>query len=53
MRFDGEHRAFAAATTNGVLDSCAGTGEDGRLVQQIVEAIYASDDQHKEITLAE
>jgi predicted dehydrogenase len=51
--FDGEHRAFAAATANGVLDSCAGTGEDGRLVQQIVEAIYASDDQHKEIPLAE
>jgi len=49
--FDGEHRAFANAIANGTLDQNAGTGEDGRLVQQIVEAIYASDEQHKEIIL--
>ena len=49
--FDGEHRAFANAIANGTLDQNAGTGEDGRLVQQVVEAIYASDEQHKEINL--
>ncbi|MBC8200476.1 MAG: hypothetical protein H8E86_00405 [Planctomycetes bacterium] len=49
--FDGEHSAFANAIANGSLDQTAGTGEDGRLVQRIVEAIYASDNQLKEIIL--
>ena len=49
--FDGEHRAFADAIASGELADGAGTGEDGRLVQTVVEAIYASDKQQVEITL--
>ncbi len=50
--FHAEHRAFANAMRNGKLDSGAGSGEDGRLVQSIVEAMYASDAARKEITIA-
>jgi len=50
--FQGEHRAFANALANGKLDDGAGTGEDGRLVQSIVEAIYASNSENKEIAIA-
>jgi predicted dehydrogenase len=46
--FDGEHRAFASALANNSVDNTAGTGEDGRLVQEIVEAIYASNVLGKE-----
>lgn len=49
--FQGEHRAFANAISAGVLDDGAGTGEDGRLVQAVVEAIYASNDAQKEIAV--
>ena len=49
--FDGEHQAFADAIASGELADGAGTGEDGRLVQTVVEAIYASDKQQVEITL--
>ena len=49
--FEGEHRAFATAMTSGKLDDSAGSGEDGRLTQSIVEAIYASDKQCREIQM--
>ncbi len=49
--FDGEHQAFADAIASGELVDGAGTGEDGRLVQTVIEAIYASDKQQVEITL--
>ena len=48
--FQAEHRAFANAITNETLDEGAGSGEDGRLVQAIVEAIYESDKQQHEVT---
>ena len=47
--FQGEHQAFANAITNGKLDSTAGTGEDGRVVQSVIDAIYASDAQGKQV----
>ena len=47
--FQSEHRAFANAVNNGKLDVGAGSGEDGRIVQSVVEAIYASDSKGKEI----
>lgn len=50
--FQAEHRAFANAMKNGVLDVGAGTGEDGRVVQSVVEAIYASHEAQKEIAVA-
>lgn len=50
--FQAEHRAFANAITNGTLDVDVGSGEDGRLVQSVVEAIYASDLTGKEIAVA-
>ncbi len=49
--FDGEHRAFANAIANNKLDRNAGTGEDGRIVQQIVGAVYSSNNLGKEITI--
>ncbi len=49
--FDGEHQAFANAIENTHLDSGAGTGEDGLLVQRVVEAIYASDDLNREVAV--
>jgi len=50
--FQAEHRAFANAIRNGNLDVDAGSGEDGRVVQSVVEAIYASDSVGKEIAVA-
>jgi len=50
--FQAEHRAFANAMQNGKLDAGAGTGEDGRVVQSVVEAIYSSHDAQKEIAVA-
>jgi predicted dehydrogenase len=50
--FQSEHRAFANAIKNGELDGNAGSGEDGRLVQSVVEAIYASNAIGKEIAVA-
>jgi len=50
--FDGEHRAFANAIASGKIDDGAGTCEDGRLVQSVVEAIYASDEVGIEIAVA-
>ena len=47
--FDREHRAFANGIATNQLDVGTGTGEDGRLVQQVVEAIYASDNIGHEI----
>lgn len=47
--FDGEHRAFANALATKTLDAVAGTGEDGRLVQRVIEAIYASDSANQEV----
>ena len=49
--FQGEHRAFANANMNGVLDEGAGTGECGRLVQSVVEAMYSSNAAGKEIAV--
>lgn len=49
--FQAEHKAFAKAIANGKLDEGAGSGEDGRLVQSIVEAMYASDAAGKEIAV--
>jgi predicted dehydrogenase len=49
--FDGEHLAFANAISNNQLDVGAGCGEDGRRVQQVVEAIYSSDNIGHEIAL--
>jgi predicted dehydrogenase len=47
--FDGEHLAFANAIANNKLNAGSGSGEDGRLAQQVVEAIYASDNIGHEI----
>ena len=49
--FRGEHQAFANAIQHRVLDLEAGTGEDGRLVQKIVEAIYASNESQREMAI--
>ena len=49
--FDGEHSAFANAIASNKLESNAGTGEDGRLVQQIVESVYCSNELRKEIAI--
>jgi predicted dehydrogenase len=49
--FAAEHLAFADAIDNGKLNVEAGTGEDGRLVQEIVDAIYASDMSGCEVEL--
>jgi len=50
--FQAEHFAFANAIRNGKLEINAGSGEDGRLVQSIVEAIYTSNAVSKEIAVA-
>lgn len=50
--FQSEHRAFANAMKNGKLEAGAGSGDDGRLVQSVVEAIYASDSEGKEKAVA-
>jgi predicted dehydrogenase len=49
--FDGEHRSFANAVASGSLDAGAGSGEDGRLVQRVVEAIYESNDANQEVAV--
>ena len=49
--FDGEHRAFAQSMEHGAIPEGAGTGEDGKRVQEIVEAIYASNDAQKEMAI--
>ena len=49
--FQGEHKAFATAIAGNVLDVGAGNGEDGRLVQGIVEAIYASNELGKQVSV--
>ena len=49
--FDGEHRSFAQSVENGELPEGAGTGEDGKRVQEIVEAIYASNNAQKEMAI--
>ena len=49
--FQGEHKAFANAIAGNVLDVGAGNGEDGRLVQSIVEAIYASNALGKQVSV--
>lgn len=47
--FDGEHKAFVRAMESGTLDDDAGSGEDGRLVQRIVESVYASNTTSQEV----
>jgi len=47
--FDAEHQAFAKAIANNQLGACAGSGEDGRRVQQVVEAIYESNSLGSEV----
>jgi predicted dehydrogenase len=47
--FQGEHKAFADAVTNNALTATAGTGEDGRLVQMVIDAIYKSDVQGRQV----
>ena len=49
--FQGEHKAFADAVTNNALTATAGTGEDGRLVQMVIDAIYESDAQGRQVEL--
>ena len=49
--FQGEHRAFAAAMESRTLQDGAGSGEDGRLVQAVVEAIYTSNEAQKEVAI--
>jgi predicted dehydrogenase len=49
--FDGEHLAFANAIANNQLDVGVGSGEDGRRVQQIIEAVYASEKSGCEVAL--
>jgi len=50
--FQGEHRAFADSIAKRAVTSCAGTSEEGRKVQTIVEAIYESDETQREVQLA-
>jgi predicted dehydrogenase len=50
--FQGEHAAFATAIESRVLQESAGCPEDGRLVQLIVESIYKSDSEQKEVAIA-
>jgi predicted dehydrogenase len=49
--FEAEHLAFATAIASGKLEEGAGSGEDGRLVQSIVEAIYASNELGQEVAI--
>jgi predicted dehydrogenase len=49
--FESEHKAFAASIANRKVSNGAGTCEDGRKVQTIVEAIYASDAEQCEIQI--
>ncbi len=49
--FQGEHRAFARAMRTGSVEHTAGTGEDGLLVQRVVDAIYESSSQQQEVKI--
>jgi predicted dehydrogenase len=49
--FEAEHLSFATAIASGKLEEGAGSGEDGRLVQSIVEAIYASNELGQEVAI--
>ncbi len=49
--FDSEHRAFAKAIETEQLEEGAGSGEDGKLVQSVVDAIYASDEIGREVNI--
>ena len=49
--FDSEHKAFAHAIKTNQLEEGAGSGEDGRLIQSVVEAMYASDEMSREIAI--
>ena len=51
--FNAEHRAFANSIKNRTLDAGAGSGEDGKQVQLVVEAIYKSNADQKEMAIAE
>lgn len=50
--FQSEHAAFAAAIESRSLLPHAGSPQDGRTVQLIVDAIYAANDAHKKVTIA-
>ncbi len=50
--FQCEHRAFAMGVANRAVSDEAGTGEDGRKVQTIVEAIYDSNFQNCEVQIS-
>ena len=49
--FNSEHKAFAHAIKTNQLEEGAGSGEDGRLIQSVVEAMYASDEMSREIAI--
>ena len=49
--FQLEHKAFAEGIVNRIVSSTAGTSDDGRKVQTIVEAIYKSDNEKVEIQI--
>jgi predicted dehydrogenase len=49
--FECEHRLFAEAIHSRKLHPDAGSGEDGSLVQSIIEAIYKSDETQKEVAI--
>ena len=50
--FQSEHSAFASAIDSGSLEENAGSPEDGRTVQRIVEAIYNANEAQKKVTIA-
>ena len=50
--FQSEHCAFATAINARSLEENAGSPEDGRTVQRIVEAIYIADISQKKVTIA-
>ena len=50
--FQSEHRAFADGIVNRAVSVEAGTSDDGRKVQTIVEAIYESDAQNCEVQIS-
>jgi len=49
--FREEHRAFAETVATNALHVEAGTGEDGRLVQMIIDGVYASDQMKQEVAI--
>ncbi len=50
--FQSEHRAFAEGIGNRTVSLTAGTCDDGRKVQTIIEAIYVSDSQEREVQIS-